>query len=110
MERVEVKPEVKMEESFEDEEDRVGSNDVDYMVSVVEPHSIDVPSTLCTIRLRTLVRLFQAGSLCFSRLHFSRTSFKFYVIQIQGSELMERSVLYLTFWHIKVSTYKQKKI
>ena len=57
LERVEVKPEVKMEEEFEeDEEDRVaGNNDVDYMVSVADPHSTDVPTTVCTISLRTFV-------------------------------------------------------
>ena len=67
LERVEVKPEVKMEEEFEeDEEDRVaGNNDVDYMVSVVDPHSIDVPNTGCAVQvsLQTLVWLFLAVSM-----------------------------------------------
>ena len=46
LERIEVKPEVKIEEDFVEEEDAEGNNDEDYMASLVDPQSTDIPNTV----------------------------------------------------------------
>ena len=59
LERVEVKPEVKMEEDFEEEEAE-GNNDVDYMVGVLCGSLISCcikERTECYHQLATLVEL-----------------------------------------------------